>query len=221
MFENIKNGFKEIIMSESEKSYYKNLMSFIAEEQSRYTVFPEQDKIYSAFQYVNLEDVRVVIIGQDPYHGEGQANGLAFSVYENVKTPPSLRNIIKEIKRDCKVDNDRSNNLSDLAIQGVLLINSVLTVRKDTAGSHRNKGWEIFTDTIIKEVSDSNDNVVFMLWGKDAEKKKMLIDETKHKILITSHPSPLSARRGFEGCSHFSLANEYLIHNGKTPIKWI
>ncbi len=221
MYSGIKDGFINVIETERKKEYYRELMAFVEAERNEYTVFPKTSDIYRAFKFFALEDTKIVIIGQDPYHGERQANGLAFSVYNDVKIPPSLRNIIKELKRDMACHLDRPNDLSDIANQGVLLINAVLTVRKAEAASHRNKGWEKFTDEMIKTVSKECKNVVFMLWGKDAEKKRELIDEEKHLVLISSHPSPLSARRGFNGCSHFSKANEYLKSKGRKEIKWI
>ncbi len=220
MYSNIRNGFHELIISEKQKDYFQKLVNFINDDRQSYEIYPQNSDIFRAFKFFALNDTRVVIIGQDPYHGEGEANGLAFSVNEGVKTPPSLRNIIKEIKRDINQDVERTTDFTDLAKQGVLLINSVLTVRKDTPTSHRKKGWETFTDTLIAEISSNCQSVVFMLWGKDAEKKKILIDEKKHKILITSHPSPFSARRGFDGCGHFTKANKYLKEHKKDTIKW-
>jgi uracil-DNA glycosylase len=176
--------------------------------------------VYNAFNKTAFDNIKIVILGQDPYHGEGQAHGLSFSVPEGVKIPPSLRNIYKELNSDVGIDIPQHGNLKRWAEQGVLLLNATLTVRANSAGSHQKKGWETFTDNTIKAISDNSDYVVFMLWGNYAQKKEALIDDQKHLILKSVHPSPLSARRGFMGCKHFSQANKYLSDKGKEVINW-
>lgn len=212
--------FKEILDEESKKEYMIKLKEFIDNEYATKTIFPERKNIMNSMKYTPYENVKVVIVGQDPYHGIGEAHGLCFSVQPNVKTPPSLVNIYKELKRDlgCYIPNN--GYLVKWAKEGVLLLNSVLTVVKDTPGSHRGKGWEIFTDTIIKSINEKEEPVVFLLWGSYAKAKSTLITNPKHLVLKTSHPSPLSVYNGFDGCSHFSKANEFLKSNGIEPIDW-
>lgn len=212
--------FKDILEEESKKEYMIKLKEFIDNEYSTKTIFPERKNIMNSMSYTPYEKVKVVIVGQDPYHGIGEAHGLCFSVQPGIKTPPSLVNIYKELKRDlgCYIPNNGC--LVKWAKEGVLLLNSVLTVVKDTPGSHRGKGWEIFTDTIIKSLNEKEEPVVFLLWGSYAKEKAALITNPKHLILKTSHPSPFSVRNGFDGCSHFSKANEFLKSHGIEPIDW-
>lgn len=205
------------------KGDHVRLLNQVAEMRQTATIYPPQDQVLRALELVALTAVSVIILGQDPYHGEGQAHGLAFSVPELVKTPPSLRNIFKEIARDCydgDTDRPMSSDLTRWAEQGVLLLNTVLTVEAGKAGSHQNIGWEPFTDDIIQTVNDTQTHCVFMLWGKQAQKKEVLLDPSKHLILTTSHPSPLGAYRGFNGCGHFSAANAYLKKHNRQPIRW-
>ena len=206
--------------SEFEKSYMNNLRDFLKKEKSeKKIIFPPTNKTFSSLKLTTLDSVKVVIIGQDPYHGIGQANGLAFSVEEGVPMPPSLKNIFKEIKEDIKEEPPTSGDLTFWADQGVLLLNSVLTVEMANPASHAEKGWEIFTDRII-HILNLKKNIVFLLWGSYAQKKGSIIDDKKHKILTAPHPSPLSAHRGFFGCRHFSKANDYLTKIGKNKIQW-
>ena len=212
--------FKEILDEESKKEYMINLKSFIDKEYETKTIFPERKNIMNSMNYTPYENVKVVIVGQDPYHGIGEAHGLSFSVQPGIKTPPSLVNIYKELNRDlgCYIPNNGC--LIKWAKEGVLLLNSVLTVVKDNPGSHRGKGWEIFTDTVIKSLNDKEEPIVFMLWGNYAKEKAMYITNPKHLVLKTSHPSPFSVRNGFDGCSHFSKANKFLEENCIKPIDW-
>ncbi len=214
------NYFKNIIEEESKKDYYKKLHEFVINEYNTKTIFPPKEKIFNALQTTPYDKVRVVIIGQDPYHGIGEAHGMCFSVNPGIKIPPSLMNIYKELNRDlgCKIPNN--GYLVKWANQGVLLLNSVLTVEKDKPASHQNKGWEIFTDRIIEELNKSQTPIVFLLWGNFAKQKARLITNKKHLILTSSHPSPFSVKYGFEGCSHFSKANKFLVSNNLTPIDW-
>lgn len=214
------NYFKNIIEEESKKDYYKKLHEFVINEYNTKTIFPPKEKIFNALQTTPYDKVRVVIIGQDPYHGIGEAHGMCFSVNPGIKIPPSLMNIYKELNRDlgCKIPNN--GYLVKWARQGVLLLNSVLTVEKDKPASHQNKGWEIFTDRIIEELNKSQTPIVFLLWGNFAKQKARLITNKKHLILTSSHPSPFSVKYGFEGCSHFSKANKFLVSNNLTPIDW-
>jgi len=212
--------FREILDEESKKEYMIKLKEFIDNEYNTKTIFPERQNIMNSMKYTPYENVKVVIVGQDPYHGTGEAHGLCFSVQPGIKVPPSLVNIYKELKRDlgCYIPNN--GYLVKWAKEGVLLLNSVLTVVKDTPGSHRGKGWETFTDTIIKSINEKEEPVVFLLWGSYAKEKAALITNPKHLILKTSHPSPFSVRNGFDGCSHFSKANEFLKSHGIEPIDW-
>ena len=217
---NIHLSWLEVLENEFIKSYMTHLRDFLIKEKSnKKTIFPPTEKTFASLQLTSLEDVKLVILGQDPYHGPGQANGLAFSVEKGIKIPPSLMNIYKEIKEDTKKIPPNHGDLTFWAKQGVLLLNSVLTVEKGLPASHADKGWETFTDKII-EVLNQKDNLVFLLWGSYAQKKGSIIESTRHKILQAPHPSPLSAHRGFFGSRHFSKANDYLIKNGKTPIQW-
>ncbi len=208
--------WKQIIDEEREKDYYKNLKLFVDEQYATQTVYPPREKIFNAFKLTPYDDVKVVILGQDPYHGENQAHGLAFSVQHGIKVPPSLVNIYKEIDGEKRV----SGNLESWAKQGVLLLNTVLTVEAGKAGSHRNKGWEKFTDEIIKSINKKDTPIVFLFWGKPAQAKASLITNPIHHVLTAPHPSPLSAHTGFFGCNHFKLANDILEQTGQTPINW-
>lgn len=216
----IGNDWDEILKGEFEKEYYKNLREFLKKEYSTQEIFPNMYDIFNALKYTSYKDTKVVIIGQDPYHNVGQAHGLAFSVKPGVQTPPSLQNMYKELKDelDCFIPNN--GYLVKWSDQGVLLINTVLTVRAHNANSHKGMGWEIFTDNIIKYLSDREDPVIFLLWGANARSKKKIIDKNKHIILEAPHPSPLSAYRGFFGCGHFKKANEILEEMGKEKIDW-
>lgn len=214
------NYFKEVIERESEENYYKELKGFIDHEYETKTIFPPKDSIFNALRYTPYENVKVLIVGQDPYHGVGEAHGLSFSVNVGIKIPPSLKNIYKELNRDLGLKIPNNGYLLKWAKQGVMLLNSVLTVEKDKPGSHRGKGWEIFTDKIIEEVNKKEEPVVFVLWGNYAKEKLKLITNPKHLVLTSAHPSPFSCRNGFEGCSHFSKINEFLKKNNLEPIDW-
>ena len=214
------NHFKDIIEEESKKDYYKKLHEFVYKAYEEHTIFPDKKNIFAALKYTPYENVKVVILGQDPYHGLGEAHGMAFSVCPGIKIPPSLQNIYKELHEElgCYIPNN--GYLMKWACQGVLLLNSVLTVQKDLPASHRGIGWEAFTDKIIEEVNKKDEPVVFMLWGNFAKSKASLITNPKHLVLTCAHPSPFSARYGFFGCNHFKKANEFLKGNGKQPIDW-
>ena len=216
----IEESWKEILMPEFRADYFGSLKAFLLEEKSKYQVFPPGNKIFAAFDHTPYDKVKVVIIGQDPYHGKGQAHGLCFSVPPGIKKPPSLLNIFKEINDDLGHPIPPSGNLEKWAEQGVLLLNATLTVRANYAGSHQNKGWELFTDAVIKKLSEDRNGLIFMLWGNFAIAKRELIDPTRHHILTAAHPSPFSAHRGFFGCRHFSLTNEILRNNGQEEIDW-
>lgn len=213
-------SWKEKLEDEFEKPYFKELVGFVKEEYQQQMVYPPGKLIFNAFNHCSFPEVKVVIIGQDPYHNPGQANGLAFSVAEGVRKPPSLQNIYKEISDEFNTPTPESGNLERWADQGVLLLNATLTVRANAPGSHQKKGWEEFTDAVIKMVSEEKEQLVFMLWGAYAQKKGSIIDETKHLVLKSAHPSPFAANRGFFGNNHFIKANEYLKAKGKKPIDW-
>ncbi|MFP4093794.1 MAG: uracil-DNA glycosylase [Cyclobacteriaceae bacterium] len=213
-------SWKEHLSEEFEKPYFQSLAEFVKQEYKENAVYPPGKEIFRAFDLTPFEQVEVVIIGQDPYHGPGQANGLAFSVREGVTIPPSLLNIFKEIRNEFGKEIPPHGNLERWAKQGVLLLNATLTVRKSKPASHQNKGWETFTDSAIRHVSEEREHVVFMLWGNYAQKKGDVIDENKHLVLKSPHPSPFSADRGFFGNDHFKKANEYLKLHGKQPIEW-
>jgi len=215
----IDDSWKQQLASEFEKDYFIQLTSFVRNEYQTKAVFPPAKLIFNAFDHTPFDKVKVVILGQDPYHNVGQAHGLSFSVNDGVRIPPSLVNIFKEINDDLGIPVSKSGNLTRWADQGVFLLNATLTVEAHQAGSHQNKGWETFTDAAIKQLSDNRENIVFMLWGSYAQKKEMLINTDKHLILKAPHPSPL-ARGGFFGNKHFSQANNYLISKGITPINW-
>tara|TARA_B000000532_G_scaffold139107_1_gene111673 strand:+ start:3660 stop:4343 length:684 start_codon:yes stop_codon:yes gene_type:complete len=210
----------ELLNQEFRKPYMQSLREFLIQEKLKNkVVYPPNEETFRALRLTGVDDVKVVILGQDPYHGRSQADGLAFSVQKGIKLPPSLRNIFKEIEDDLGLDSPKHGDLSFLAEQGVLLLNSVLTVNEGDPASHANRGWEAFTDKIV-EILDHKKNIVFMLWGGYAQKKASKISKESHCILKATHPSPLSAHRGFFGCRHFSKANEYLVLNGLNPIKW-
>ncbi len=213
-------SWKAVLTDEFEKPYFKSLISFVKHEYSTTSVYPPGRLIFSALDHTPFEEVKVVILGQDPYHGVGQANGLCFSVNDGIAIPPSLKNIFAELRDDLGIEPPKSGNLERWANQGVLLLNATLTVRAHEAGSHQNKGWEQFTDAAISALSEQRENVVFMLWGSYAQKKGSVIDRSKHLVLEAPHPSPLSAYRGFLGCRHFSRANTYLKDEGKKEINW-
>ncbi|WP_309109173.1 uracil-DNA glycosylase [Arcobacter sp. CECT 9188] len=213
--------WEEVIEIEKQKDYYKNLKIQIDNKYETTTVFPPKDKIFRAFSLTKLDNLKVVILGQDPYHGFGQAQGLSFSTPANIKNPPSMQNILKEIFDDLKIPSIcLDGDLTPWAKQGVLLLNTVLTVEQSKAGSHQNLGWEVFSDNIIRYISQNCSDIVFLLWGSPAIKKKDLINQEKHHILTSVHPSPLSAYRGFLGCKHFSKTNEILKIINKEPITW-
>ena len=212
--------WQSVLANEFEKEYFNALSKFVASEYKTGHCYPPKDRIFSAFNTTPFESIKVVIIGQDPYHGKGQAHGLAFSVPSRVKIPPSLQNIFKELQRDLKHSISSNGNLESWAEQGVLLLNATLTVREKKAGSHQKLGWEPFTDSIIKKLSEEKEGVIFLLWGAFAQKKSALIDTTKHHILTTTHPSPFSAYKGFLGCKHFSKINKILLNNNQKPINW-
>ena len=212
-------SWERFVKGEWAKPYFATLSAFLKDAYATRTVYPPKAQVFSAFN-TDLDGVKVVIIGQDPYHGSGQAHGLAFSVCDTVPVPPSLRNMFQEIHTDTGAPIPQSGNLQRWADQGVLLLNNTLTVEAGQAGSHRNKGWETFTDTMIQVLNAEREHLVFLLWGRDARNKKALIDATRHLILEAPHPSPLSASYGFFGCRHFSKANAYLQAHGKEAIAW-
>ena len=213
-------SFNDLLEEEKQKDYYNELISFIDKEYNTKTIFPPREKIFEAFKLTPFEQTKVVIIGQDPYHGEGEAHGLAFSVYNGIKIPPSLKNIYKEINAEYGYEIPNTGYLIKWAKQGVLMLNTVLTVEKDKPASHKAKGWEVFTDRVIEELNNSEQPLVFMLWGNYAKSKAQLINNPKHLILESAHPSPFSARNGFFGNNHFKLANDFLLKNGIEQIDW-
>ncbi|QOG11273.1 uracil-DNA glycosylase [Arcobacter sp. FWKO B] len=216
----IEPSWKEVLSDEFEKKYFVELQNFLIEERQNYTIYPKSSDIFNAFSYTPFDDVKVVIIGQDPYHGANQAHGLAFSVLDGVTFPPSLRNIFQELHSDIGCSTPKSGNLSSWAKQGVFLINTVLSVREARAHSHAKKGWEIFTGSVIKKISEKRENIVFILWGSPAIAKSKLIDISKHHIITSPHPSPLSSYRGFFGSKPFSRTNEFLGSCGIGKIEW-
>jgi uracil-DNA glycosylase len=216
----IEESWKNLLFNEFQSDYFNKLKEFLVEEKKLYKIYPPGNKIFAAFEHTPFDDVKVVILGQDPYHGEKQANGLCFSVSDGIKQPPSLVNIFKEIESDLGLKMSDSGNLEKWAKQGVLLLNATLTVRANQAGSHQNKGWELFTDNVIRTLSENKKELVFILWGSYAQAKAKIIDVSKHHILKSVHPSPLSVYRGFFGCKHFSKTNEILKSLGKEPINW-
>jgi uracil-DNA glycosylase len=216
----IEESWKGRLVAEFDKPYFKSLTEFVRSEYLSQTVFPPGREIFRAFDCCSFDNVKVVILGQDPYHGAGQANGLSFAVREGIRMPPSLLNIFKEINQDLGKPIPSSGDLGHWARQGVLLLNATLTVRAGMPGSHQKKGWEDFTDAVIKKISDEKSNVVFLLWGAYAQKKGEVIDRNKHLVLMSAHPSPFSADRGFFGCKHFSKTNQYLKSKGLKEIEW-
>lgn len=216
----IEPSWKEALQPEFDKAYFETLVNFVRNEYAVKKVFPPAPLIFNAFDQCPLDDVKVVIIGQDPYHGDGQAHGLCFSVNDGVDFPPSLINIFKEIERDLGTQPPATGNLIRWAKQGVLLLNATLTVEAHRAGSHQGKGWETFTDAVIRYLAENREGLVFILWGSYAQQKGAFIDTRKHLVLKAVHPSPLSAYRGFIGCGHFSKTNQYLTGRGKQPIQW-
>ncbi len=216
----IEDTWKSALSEVFQRDFFMELTGFVKEEYLTNKIFPPGKEIFNAFWHCPLPKVKVVILGQDPYHGPGQAHGLSFSVRPGVPFPPSLLNIFKEIKLDLGQDLPPDGDLTRWADQGVFLLNATLTVRAHQAGSHQGKGWETFTDEVIKVINQERENVVFLLWGAYAQKKSALIDSEKHLVLKAPHPSPLSAHRGFLGCGHFSKANQYLIDQGLDPIRW-
>ncbi|MEN8121415.1 MAG: uracil-DNA glycosylase [Bacteroidota bacterium] len=216
----IEESWKKLLKDEFEKEYFINLVDFVKSEYNEYKVYPPGKNIFSAFDHCRFDDLKVIILGQDPYHGAGQANGLCFSVSNEVTKPPSLLNIFKEIKEDIGIEIPQSGNLERWAKQGILLLNATLTVRANQAGSHQNKGWEIFTDAVIKTISDKKEELVFLLWGAYAQRKGAVIDNDKHKVLQSAHPSPFAAHKGFFGNKHFSKTNDFLSKSGKQIIHW-
>lgn len=214
------NTWDDILIEEWNKEYFQQLMEKLEKERKNFIIFPKEEDIFNALKMVSYEQAKVVIIGQDPYHGENQAHGYSFSVQKGIKIPPSLRNIYKELGNDLGIQTPEHGNLENWARQGVLLLNSSLTVRKGEANSHRNLGWEIFTDTIIEKLGEREDPMVFILWGNHARNKKKFIRNKNHLILESVHPSPLSASRGFFGTKPFSKTNEFLVSLGKKPVSW-
>ena len=220
LYKNVYNDWDIFLEKEYKKLYYQKMAVFIEKEYDDKIIYPAKEDIFNAFKYTSLSDVKVVILGQDPYHEPGQAHGLAFSTPEGHSIPRSLSNIFKEIKQEYSFDIPNNGCLTKWAEQGVFLLNTVLTVEKSNANSHSKCGWQKFTDNVIKYLNKQDQTIVFMLWGKQAEKKKELLSNPNHLVLITSHPSPFSARRGFFGCNHFKLANEFLKNNNIKEIDW-
>ncbi len=216
----IQKSWKKVLNEEFNKVYFSDLKNFLVEEKKKYKIYPPGKNIFEAFNRTPFEEVKVVILGQDPYHGPGQAHGLCFSVPPGIPAPPSLINIFKELQDDLQIVLPKHGNLEKWADQGVFLLNATLTVRAHQAGSHQKKGWETFTDAAIKQLSLLRENLVFLLWGRFAQNKETLIDHSKHLILKAAHPSPLSAYNGFFGCKHFSKANSYLLQNSLDTIDW-
>lgn len=215
------NSWKEFITLESSKDYYQKLKQIVDTDYEKETIYPPKEYIFNAFKYCPLDHVKVVILGQDPYHGEGQAHGLSFSVSKGIGLPPSLRNIYGELQTDVNFSNPGHGDLSEWAKQGVLLLNDVLTVKAGQAGSHQKLGWEQFTENVISFLFNEKSSLVFMLWGNHAQKKGKNIDRSKHLVLTSGHPSPMSANQGkWFGNKHFSQANDYLVQHGKMPINW-
>ena len=216
----IAQDWKELLSEEFDKPYFEELISFVKEEYATRRIYPRGSNIFRAFDKCPVDKLKVVIIGQDPYHGPGQANGLCFSVADGVPFPPSLRNIFQEVSTDTGAPIPSSGNLDRWAEQGVLLLNAVLTVREHEAASHAGRGWEQFTDAVVRAIAARKEGIVYLLWGSYAQKKGAIADPARNCILKAVHPSPLSVYRGFFGCRHFSRANEYLVAQGKTPIQW-
>lgn len=217
----IEASWKHALEKEIKAEYFEQLRAFLkSEKETGQRIYPSGSRIFAAFNALPFHEVKVVILGQDPYHGQGQANGLSFSVNHGVRHPPSLQNIFKELTSDLGLPMPVTGNLECWARQGVLLLNAILTVRAGSPGSHQNKGWEQFTDGVIRALSEKREGLIFMLWGKFAQSKEMLIDTSRHYVLKAAHPSPYSASSGFFGCRHFSQANNILVRNGKKPVNW-
>jgi len=216
----IEESWKKVLNGEFDQPYFESLVKFVKDEYTQHTIYPPGKKMFNAFDSCPFDKVKVVILGQDPYHGPGQAHGLCFSVQDGIAFPPSLQNIFKELNNDLNIPAPKSGNLERWAHQGVFLLNATLTVRARQAGSHQNKGWETFTDAVVRKLAEEKENLVFLLWGAYAQRKGEFIDTNKHLVLKAPHPSPFSADRGFFGCRHFSKTNAYLEQHGKTPIKW-
>ena len=216
----IESSWKAVLEDEFSSPYFAELKEFLIAEKQKYTIYPPGMSIFNAFNHTPFDQVRVVILGQDPYHGPGQAHGLCFSVPQGIPAPPSLVNIFKEIKSDLGIEMPKHGNLEKWANQGVLLLNATLSVRANQAGSHQGKGWERFTDSVISKISDQKTGIIFLLWGKYAQAKEKLINTQKHYILKAAHPSPLSVYNGFTGCKHFSKTNDILLSHGHPIIDW-
>jgi uracil-DNA glycosylase len=216
----IEESWKDLLFDEFRSDYFLGLKEFLVAERKKNKIYPPGSQIFNAFNFTPFDTVRVVILGQDPYHGKGQAHGLCFSVPQGINPPPSLINIFKELNSDLGIPVPVHGNLEKWAKQGVLLLNATLTVRANQAGSHQGKGWERFTDTVIQRLSDQREGLVYILWGRFAQAKETLIDTKKHYVLKAAHPSPFSAYNGFFGCKHFSKTNELLRHHGLTEIDW-
>ncbi len=213
-------NWQKYLEKQFRKEYFRDLKRFLRAERKKNTIYPDQENTFLAFNLTSPQKVKVVILGQDPYHGQGQAHGLAFSVPEGIKKPPSLRNIFKELNNDIGKDIPESGDLTHWAKQDVLLLNAILTVRAGKPSSHRKKGWEIFTNNVIQQLSDDRKGLVFLLWGNFARQKQSIIDTSKHHVLTASHPSPFSAHQGFFGCRHFSTTNKIVKKYGKQPVNW-
>jgi len=216
----IEGSWKEILKDEFSSQYFTELKEFLIEEKKKFNIYPPGKLIFNAFNRTAFEELRVVILGQDPYHGKGQAHGLCFSVPEGISQPPSLLNIFKELKSDLGIPIANHGNLEKWTSQGILLINATLTVRANQAGSHQNKGWEKFSDVVIQKISEKRAGIIFLLWGSYAQAKELLIDKNKHYVLKAAHPSPFSAHNGFFGCKHFSKTNDILSRHGLEKIDW-
>jgi len=216
----IEEGWKQIMWDEFQSPSFSELKQFLVEERKNHPVYPPGGLIFNAFQHTPFEKVRVVLLGQDPYHGKGQAHGLCFSVPRGIPKPPSLVNIFKELENDLGIPPPSHGNLEKWAGQGVFLLNATLTVRANQPGSHQNRGWEIFTSRVIERISEYREGVVFLLWGRYARAKETLVDSSRHLVLKAAHPSPFSAQNGFFGCRHFSKTNAYLEERGSPPVDW-
>lgn len=216
----IDESWKKILAEEFQSNYFKSLKEFLVEERKKHIIYPLAPRIFAAFNYTPFDKVKVVLLGQDPYHGQKQANGLCFSVSDGISQPPSLQNIFKELQEDLDIPVSKSGNLETWAKQGVLLLNATLTVRANQAGSHQKQGWENFTDAVIKNLSEKRKGLIFLLWGRFAQAKDILIDASKHHILKAPHPSPFSVHSGFFGCRHFSKTNYLLKEEGLEEIDW-
>lgn len=217
---NIESSWHEVLSEEFEKAYFQDLVHFVKSEYQSHQIYPPGKEIFAAFDYSPFTETKVIIIGQDPYHGEGQANGLCFSVKDHIRIPPSLLNIYKELQQDLNIPIPSTGNLEKWAKQGVLLLNATLTVRAKSPGSHQKMGWETFTDAVIQQLSDQKQDLVFILWGAYAQKKGAVIDRSKHLVIESAHPSPFAAHRGFFGSRPFSQTNEYLRSKQMDPVKW-